>query len=117
VRSENRATGPASRGRLRRVGRCDLDAGVLPDMTCGGLLCDQAGSSRREETMRIGSTIVAIWLLIGLLAAWQRDYFDGGDDPDCERASTIAVTIIAGPLNYVGVNPKVEECGLPEPSE
>ena len=67
--------------------------------------------------MRIGSTIIAIWLLIGVLAAWQRDYFDGGDDPDCERASTIAVTIIAGPLNYVGVNPKVEECGLPEPSE
>lgn len=67
--------------------------------------------------MRIGSVIVAIWLLIGVLAAWQRDYFEGNENPDCERASTIVVTILAGPLNYVGVNPRVEECSLPEPSE
>ncbi len=67
--------------------------------------------------MRIGSVIVLVWLLIGVLATWQRGYFDGTENPDCERASTIAVTIIAGPLNYVGVNPKVEECDLPEPSE
>ncbi len=67
--------------------------------------------------MRIGSLIVAIWLIIGLLAAWQRDYFEDNENPDCERASTIAITIIAGPLNYVGVNPRVEECELPEPSE
>jgi hypothetical protein len=32
------------------------------------------------------------------------------------RDQTIAVTVIAGPLNYVGVNPKVKECDLPEPS-
>ncbi|NED99773.1 hypothetical protein [Phytoactinopolyspora halotolerans] len=67
--------------------------------------------------MRIGTVIVLIWLLIGVLATWQRGYFTGETDPSCERASTIAVTIIAGPLNYVGVNPKVDECDLPEPSE
>lgn len=67
--------------------------------------------------MRIGTVIVAIWLLIGVLATWQRGYFEGEDNPDCERAITIAVTVIAGPLNYVGLNPKVEECDLPEPSE
>jgi hypothetical protein len=67
--------------------------------------------------MRIGSFIIVVWLLIGVLASWQRGYFEGQDDPECERASTIALTIIAGPLNYVGVNPKVEECDLPEPSE
>lgn len=67
--------------------------------------------------MRIGSVLIVIWLLIGVLAAWQRGYFDGAADPDCERASTIAVTVVAGPLNYIGVNPKVEECDLPEPSE
>lgn len=66
--------------------------------------------------MRIGSVLVVIWLLIGVLATWQRGYFEGRQDPDCQRASTIAVTVIAGPLNYVGVNPKVEECDLPEPS-
>lgn len=66
--------------------------------------------------MRIGSALVIIWLIIGVLASWQRGYFTGSDDPDCARVSTIAITIIAGPLNYVGVNPKVEECDLPEPS-
>jgi hypothetical protein len=67
--------------------------------------------------MRIGSALIVIWLLIGVLAAWQRDYFEGNENPDCERAGTIAVTIVAGPLNYFGVNPEVEECSLPEPSE
>ena len=28
-------------------------------------------------------------------------------NPDCAKASTIAVTVLAGPLNYVGANPKV----------
>jgi len=67
--------------------------------------------------MRIGSAVVIIWLLIGVLATWQRGYFEGREDPDCGRATTVVVTVIAGPLNYVGVNPKVEECDLPEPSE
>jgi hypothetical protein len=66
---------------------------------------------------RIGMVLVLIWLLIGGLAAWQRGYFGGRKNPDCERASTIAVTVVAGPLNYVGVNPKVEECDLPKPSK
>lgn len=67
--------------------------------------------------MRIGSVILAVWLIIGVLAAWQRGYFTGAEDPDCERVSTIAITVVAGPLNYVGLNPKVEECDLPEPSQ
>lgn len=67
--------------------------------------------------MRIGSAIVVIWLIIGVLATWQRGYFTGDEDPDCARATTIAITVVAGPLNYVGVNPKVEECDLPEPSQ
>jgi hypothetical protein len=32
---------------------------------------------------------------------------------------TVAVTVIAGPLNYGGVNPKVKDChppNLPQPS-
>ena len=32
------------------------------------------------------------------------------------KATTIIVTILAGPLNYVGVNPKVD-CKVPEPSK
>lgn len=65
--------------------------------------------------MRIGSVIVAIWLLIGLAAAGQRDYFSGSE-ANCAKVGTVAVTILAGPLNYVGANPKIE-CDLPEPSK
>ena len=66
--------------------------------------------------MRIGSMIVLVWLLIGVFAAYQRDYFSD-DETNCAEAGTIAVTTVAGPLNYVGVNPKVEDCEVPEPSE
>ena len=59
--------------------------------------------------------LVVIWLLIGVLAAWQRDYFQGGAT-NCGTAGRITLTVIAGPLNYAGVNPKVVECRLPQPS-
>jgi len=65
--------------------------------------------------MRIGTALVLVWLVIGVLAAAQRDYFSG-DDANCAKLSTIAVTIVAGPLNYVGVNPKIGKCVEPEPS-
>lgn len=64
--------------------------------------------------MRIGGVLVLVWLLIGVLAAGQRSYFSG-DTTNCARAGTIAATIVAGPLNYVGANPKVK-CELPQPS-
>jgi hypothetical protein len=57
-----------------------------------------------------------VWLAIGALAAGQRGYFTSGDT-SCASASTIIVTIVAGPLNYFGVNPKVECPSLPQPSE
>jgi hypothetical protein len=64
--------------------------------------------------MRIGGLLVLIWLLVGVVAAAQRDYFSGSD-ANCAKLGTIAVTVAAGPLNYVGVNPKVK-CELPQPS-
>jgi hypothetical protein len=60
-------------------------------------------------------TIVVVWLIIGGIAAWQRGYFHGGD-ANCATAGTIALTVVVGPLNYAGFNPKVTECHLPEPS-
>ena len=45
--------------------------------------------------MRILSILIVLWLIIGAIAA---------------------VTILAGPLNYVGANPKVR-CALPQPSK
>jgi hypothetical protein len=64
--------------------------------------------------MRIGGVLVLIWLLIGVVAAAQRNYFSGSD-ANCAKLGTIAVTVAAGPLNYAGVNPKVK-CQLPQPS-
>ncbi|MFI5960510.1 hypothetical protein [Cryptosporangium sp. NPDC051539] len=65
--------------------------------------------------MRIGSVVLVIWLLIGVIAAAQRDYFSGGD-ASCAKTGTILVTIVAGPLNYFGLNPKVD-CKTPQPSK
>ena len=64
--------------------------------------------------MRAGGIIVLIWLIIGAIAAGQRGYYDSSAE-SCAHAGTIFVTILAGPLNYVGVNPKVS-CHLPSPS-
>ncbi|KRE34725.1 hypothetical protein ASG82_00465 [Mycobacterium sp. Soil538] len=57
--------------------------------------------------------IVLVWLLIGVFAAYQRDYFKGGD-ANCATAGSIALTVVAGPLNYAGVNPKVADCKVPQ---
>lgn len=65
--------------------------------------------------MRIGAVVIVIWLVIGVLAAAQRNYFSGSST-NCAKASNTTVTIIAGPLNYVGVNPKIH-CTVPQPSQ
>jgi hypothetical protein len=64
---------------------------------------------------RVGSLLVVIWLVIGVVAAVQRDYFSGSD-ANCAKLGTIAVTIVAGPLNYAGANPKIK-CDVPQPSQ
>jgi hypothetical protein len=51
--------------------------------------------------------LVVIWLVIGAVAAWQRGYFGNDNDVSCKQFSDTALTIVAGPLNYFGVNPKV----------
>jgi hypothetical protein len=65
--------------------------------------------------MRIISILVVLWLIIGAIAAGQRHYYTSGD-ANCAKAGTIVVTIIAGPLNYVGANPKIH-CAVPQPSK
>ena len=69
----------------------------------------------RSRGISIVGIIVVLWLLIGVLAAFQRGYF-GGDKPSCTKVGNIVLTIVAGPLNYVGVNPKVT-CKVPQPSQ
>lgn len=64
---------------------------------------------------RAGTIVVAVWLIIGLLAAIQRGYLSGGN-ANCAKLSTIVVTVVAGPLNYLGVNPQID-CKTPQPSK
>jgi hypothetical protein len=63
--------------------------------------------------MKVVAIVLLIWLIIGAVAAGQRHYYSS-NGPNCARAGTIAATIGAGPLNYVGVNPKVS---CPQPSK
>jgi len=65
--------------------------------------------------MRIGTLILVIWLIIGAIAAGQRHYYTSSAT-NCASTGTILVTILAGPLNYVGANPKVT-CHVPQPSK
>lgn len=66
--------------------------------------------------MRLLTLVVLIWLIVGTVAAAQRDYFSNSEQ-NCAGLATVAVTVIAGPLNYMGVNPKVADCELPQPSQ
>lgn len=70
--------------------------------------------------MRIASVVgvlVVLWLLIGVAAAWQRDYLIT-EDASCASVATTVTTILVGPLNYIGVNPAIDcsELEIPEPS-
>jgi len=66
--------------------------------------------------VRIVTLVVLVWLVIGAVAGWQRGYFEDTEQ-NCSTVATVAITVVAGPLNYVGVNPKVECEGLPQPSQ
>jgi hypothetical protein len=68
---------------------------------------------RRRLPALVG-ILVLVWLIVGVAAAIQRGYFKGAPD-SCAKTGTVIVTVIAGPLNYLGVNPKIS-CELPQPS-
>jgi len=56
--------------------------------------------------MRMFLVVLSVWLLIGALAAWQRNYFTAAS-ANCAGVGTILVTIAFGPVNYFGANPKL----------
>lgn len=56
----------------------------------------------------LASFAVLIWLLVGVLAAYQRGYFGEDRDVNCKTFADSALTVVAGPLNYFGVNPKID---------
>lgn len=59
--------------------------------------------------MHIGSVILVIWLVIGGFAAGQRGDYKG--PVNCSRAATAAITILVGPFNYTGLNPRINCTG------
>ncbi len=65
--------------------------------------------------MRIAAVLLVVWLIIGAVAAGQRHYYNGKEET-CVKVGTIALTVVAGPLNYLGVNPKTT-CKVPQPSK
>lgn len=69
---------------------------------------------------RLISLLLVIWLVIGAFAAFQRDYFSDART-NCSETADIVLTVVAGPLNYFGVNPKVDckkiNIDVPEPSK
>ena len=67
-----------------------------------------------ERMRRLVGLLVVIWLAIGAVAVGQRGYF-GSSPQNCAGVATVAVTVVAGPMNYLSVNPKVK-CRLPQPS-
>jgi hypothetical protein len=64
--------------------------------------------------MRKITLILVSWLIIGIAAAGHRGYFSA-PSLGCSDPATRAVTIAAGPLNYVGLNPR-SSCAAPKPS-
>ena len=62
--------------------------------------------------------VVIVWLVIGALAAYQRGYFGDEKDVNCKSTGDTALTVVAGPLNYMGANPKVDcHVKVPHPSK
>ena len=73
------------------------------------------GYRHRSALGSLISVLLVIWLVIGAIAAGQRHYYTSAA-PSCAGVGTIIVTILAGPLNYAGTNPKVH-CNTPQPSK
>ncbi len=64
---------------------------------------------------RLVWTALAVWLVVGSFAASQRGYLAQGPPTTCTQAGNTSLTVLAGPLNYQGLNPKVS-CQAPRPS-
>ena len=117
-----------------RIARCEVqgvaESGVRArwDPDCGAA-CPLTGEAKvrpgaallRAMRKLLGLALI-IWLLIGGAAAFQRGYLDNSSERGCAELGTIGLTVLAGPLNYTGLNPQIEKCKtpdvkVPEPSE
>jgi hypothetical protein len=74
------------------------------------------GNERAGAMHYLVSLVLLIWFVIGGVAAGQRHEYTR-PPKSCSQAATIGVTILAGPLNYAGVDPKISCHHLPQPSK
>ena len=76
------------------------------------------GYRSRSGIGGIIAVLLVVWLVIGAIAAGQRHYYTKRHT-SCAHVSTIVVTILAGPLNYLGANPKSKcpDVKVPQPSK
>jgi hypothetical protein len=72
-------------------------------------------SGTRTPLASVLAAVLLIWLIIGAIAAGQRNYYSGSTT-NCARTGTVVVTVLAGPLNYLGANPQIT-CSIPQPSK
>jgi hypothetical protein len=49
--------------------------------------------------------LMIIWFILGASAAHDRGYFDSGRNHDCAFIGSAMLTVVAGPLNYLGLHP------------
>jgi hypothetical protein len=56
-------------------------------------------------SMHIGTAFVLVWLIIGAIVAGHRGELEGTNS--CSSVGTIAATVVAGPLNYAGIDPHI----------
>jgi hypothetical protein len=50
--------------------------------------------------------LVIIWFILGASSANDRGYFETGRNHDCTFIGSALLTVVAGPLNYAGLDPK-----------
>jgi hypothetical protein len=71
------------------------------------------GTAASMRNRSVVNGLLLVWLLFGALAAYQRGYFGDDRAVNCRTFGDTTLTILAGPLNYFGVNPKID-CASPD---
>ena len=61
--------------------------------------------------------MVNVWFILGASVAHDHGYFNGSAPRTCSFVGSGMLTVVAGPLNYVGVNPKLKCPKVPQPSK
>ena len=49
--------------------------------------------------------MVIVWFVFGVSAAHERGFFDNDAARSCSFVGSAGLTVVAGPLSYVGVHP------------